>query len=141
MQDIESWQIQEANLKGYEERLRKQQTQLEADKLLLQKRSAAAPAAAAAGEEKLRSGWDQLNKATAALESERKNFESELLALQEQERMLKQQEDRIRAQAAKLEVDQKKFQDMLAQLADGDAAPSTSGEQKSVKGIFKFGKK
>ena len=50
-------------------------------------------------------------------------------------------EQHIRAQAAKLEVDQKKFQDMLAQLADGEAATTGASEQKSAKGIFKFGKK
>ena len=55
--------------------------------------------------------------------------------------MLKQQEERIRSQVAKLEVDQKKFQGMLAQLAEGEAATAGAGEQKSAKGLFKFGKK
>jgi hypothetical protein len=135
LSDVEEWQVQEANLKAYEERLRKQQAQLEAERVQVQK--FAHGSAAAQSDVKASAEWDKIQAATQALDKERRGVQSDLLAIKEQEHALRVQEERVKRARMQLEADQKKFQEILSKVATEDEPEDTPKK----KGLFGFGKK
>jgi hypothetical protein len=114
--------------------LRKQQAQLESERVQMQKQ--AHGAAAAKPDVKSGAEWDKIQAATATIDKERKAVQSDLLQIKEQEHALRVQEERIKRARLQLEADQKKFQDILAKVAEVDDEDVTPKK----KGLFGFGK-
>ena len=98
-------------MRVYEDRLRKIQAQLEADRVLWF--SQITPAAAApsplTSDAGLREAWAKLQRATELLEAERSNFRDERLAIQEHHSSVKRREEQVRDREIQLSLREKKL--------------------------------
>lgn len=113
-EDMDLLANQEQNLRVYEDRLRKIQAQLEADRVLWFSQSipaapAPSPLTSDAG---LREAWGKLQRATELLEAERSNFRDERLAIQEHHSAVKRREEQVRDREIQLSLQEKKLKSL-----------------------------
>jgi FixJ family two-component response regulator len=98
--DLEALREQEANLRDYEARLRELQRKLETEQISRTREREAVVAGAAELEQ--HTAWDKIQRATAILESERKNLIDERLAIKEHLAALQQREAELAQREARL---------------------------------------
>jgi DNA-binding response OmpR family regulator len=111
-EDMDLLAAQEQNLRVYEDRLRKIQAQLEADRVLWFSQSQNAPAAAPSpltSDAGLREAWAKLQRATELLEAERSNFRDDRLTMQEHHAAVKRREEQVRDREIQLSLREKKL--------------------------------
>ncbi|MBP7142274.1 MAG: response regulator [Opitutaceae bacterium] len=100
--DLDLLREQETNLKEYESRLRKVQTQLEADRVLWFSTTARPEAKSPFDDGALREAWQKLQRASELLESERAHVRNDRLYTQEKDAALKAREEHLAARESKV---------------------------------------
>lgn len=125
--DLELLREQEKNLRDYENRLRKMQAQLEADRVLwFSSQSPAASAASVLDNDALREAWQKLQRATELLEAERSHLKEDRLRLLELQKDLARREQALEARESRVSATEERLRD-LSGLAVPPAAEE-SGE-------------
>ncbi|MBP8257212.1 MAG: response regulator [Opitutaceae bacterium] len=123
--DLDLLREQETNLKEYESRLRKVQTQLEADRVLWFSTTARPEAKSPFDDGALREAWQKLQRASELLESERAHVRNDRLYTQEKDTALKAREEQLATRESKVAEAEAR---MAARVAAAPAAaPAPSG--------------
>lgn len=128
--DMDLLREQEKNLKEYETRLRKVQTQLEADRVLWFSTTARPETKSPFDDGALREAWQKLQRASELLESERAHVRNDRLYTQEKEAVLKTREEQLAARELKVAEAETRATARLA--AAPTAAPVSSSSMRTL---------
>jgi DNA-binding response OmpR family regulator len=142
-EDLDLFRSQEANLRAYEERLRKIQAQLEADRVLWSgandRPAEAPPAMDDAG---IREAWAKLQRATELLEAERANFRDDRLAMQDHHAAVKRREEQVRDREIQLALREKQLNALPPPPVPSSAIKNlTRAPMEMARAVFGSGKK
>ncbi len=128
--DLDLLREQETNLKEYESRLRKVQTQLEADRVLWFSTTARPETKSPFDDGALREAWQKLQRASELLESERAHVRNDRLYTQEKDAALKAREEQLAARELKVADAETRMTARLA--AAPTVAPAPSGPMRTL---------
>ena len=128
--DLDLLREQETNLKEYEARLRKVQSQLEADRVLWFSTTARPETKSPFDDGALREAWQKLQRASELLESERAHVRNDRLYTQEKDAALKAREEQLAARELKVAEAEARLATRLATAPT--AAPASSGPMRTL---------